>query len=286
MASLNSCQECSPAEVLHTSQDERSIGAHRASRVQRTSVWTLASWNVRTLRDVEGPIETARQGDDMQVVDERKIDQVVDELGRYKTDIAALQETKWFGEGVYRVGGSVVLAAGRPVPRAGAVRQRGEGIAIVLSGLAVGAWKAGGSCWKAWSSRLVTATLKVGSGRCDFLHVFSCYAPTYAASREEKDNFFDSLQQALSAVSSEECYVMLRDFNAHVGSRVSGDEEWWNERGPHGHGALNEAGRELLSFLSINEATVCNTWFEKKDIHKQTWQHPSPSRGTALIMPS
>ena len=90
--------------------------------------------------------ETARQGDDMQVVDEQKIDQVVDELGRYKTDIAALQETKWFGEGVYRVGGggggggrSVVLAAGRPVPRAGAVKQRGEGVAIVLSGLPVGA---------------------------------------------------------------------------------------------------------------------------------------------------
>ena len=105
MASLNSCQECSPAEVLHTSQDERSIGAHRASRVQRTLVWTLASWNVRTLQDVEGPIETARQGDNMQVVDEQKIDQVVDELGR---DIAALQETKWFGEGVYRVGGGVL----------------------------------------------------------------------------------------------------------------------------------------------------------------------------------
>ena len=103
-------------------------------------MWTLASWNVRTLLDVEGPIETARQGDDIQVV-EWKIDQVVDELGRYKVDIAALQETKWFGEDVYRVGESVVLAAGRPVPGPGVVRQRGEGVAIVLSGLAVGAWK-------------------------------------------------------------------------------------------------------------------------------------------------
>ena len=37
------------------------------------------------------------------------------------------------------MGESNVLAAGRPVPRAG----------VVLSGLAVGAWKAGGSCWKA-----------------------------------------------------------------------------------------------------------------------------------------
>ena len=65
MASLSSCQECSPAEALHTSQGERSFRAHRASRVQRSSVWVLASWNVRTLLDVEGPIETARQRDDM-----------------------------------------------------------------------------------------------------------------------------------------------------------------------------------------------------------------------------
>ena len=49
---------------------------------------------------------------------------------------------------------------------------------------------------------------------------------------------------------------------------------WWYERGPHGYGELNEAGKELLSFLSVNEATVCNTWFEKKAMQKQTWQHP------------
>ena len=49
---------------------------------------------------------------------------------------------------------------------------------------------------------------------------------------------------------------------------------WGQERDSHGHGVLNEARRELLSFLSNNEATVCNTWFPKRAIHKQTWQHP------------
>ena len=93
------------------------------------------------------------------------------------------------------------------------------------------------------------------------------------AAREEKDKFSDILQQALLVVPSEECLVMLGYFNTCVGSRVSGNEEWWYKRGPHGHGALNEAGRELLSFLSINEVTVCNTWFAK-NIHKQTWQQP------------
>ena len=37
---------------------------------------------------------------------------------------------------------------------------------------------------------------------------------------------------------------------------------------------MNDAGKELLSFLSLNEATACNTWFQKNDIYKCTWQHP------------
>ena len=37
---------------------------------------------------------------------------------------------------------------------------------------------------------------------------------------------------------------------------------------------MNEAGAELLHFLLLNEATICNTWFQKKNIHKETWQHP------------
>ena len=67
--------------------------------------------------------------------------------------------------------GNPVVAAGRSVP--------GPGVAIVLSGPAVGAWKEGGCRWKAWSSWLVTATLKVErGGGAEDLHVFSCYGPT------------------------------------------------------------------------------------------------------------
>ena len=280
MVLLTHRQGCSPAEDLHPSQGGRSLSAHRANQVRGFARWYLATWNVRTLLDVDGSIGTARQGSEageVSVVDERKIDQVVGELDRYKVVVGALQETKWFGSNVYRVGESVVLTAGREIPTGRGVRQRGEGVAIVLSGPAVHAWKSGGSKWRAWSSRLVIATLDVGGGNGGKLHVLSCYAPTFAASRDEKDAFFDTLQQALSAIPVNECYVMLGDFNARVGSRLEGDM-WWYERGPHGYGDLNEAGRELLTFLAINEATVCNTWFMKGDIRKQTWQHPKSKR--------
>ena len=119
--------------------------------------------------DFDGFIETARQGGEAceaSVVDERKIDQVV--LDKYRVVVAALQETKWFGSKVSKVGDSVVLTSGREVPIGSGVRQRGEGVAIVLAGPAVHAWKAGRCKWKAWSSRPVTATLDVGAA-CVFL---------------------------------------------------------------------------------------------------------------------
>ena len=53
---------------------------------------------------------------------------------------AGLQETKWFGNAMHKVGESIVLTAGWPMPSAGQSRQRGEGVAIVLSGPAVAAW--------------------------------------------------------------------------------------------------------------------------------------------------
>ncbi len=47
-------------------------------------VWVLATWNVRTLLDVDGSLETARHVHE--VADERK---VMDELRRYEVDTAA-----------------------------------------------------------------------------------------------------------------------------------------------------------------------------------------------------
>ncbi len=88
---------------------------------------------------------------------------------------------------------------------------------------------------------------------------------------------FGTLQQAISMVPSNEQYVILGDFNARVGSRGSNDV-----RGPHGTGESNEAGRELLTFLSIDEATECNTWFQ---LTSRPGSTPRQGNGTAFIMP-
>ena len=54
----------------------------------------------------------------------------------------------------------------------------------------------------------------------------------------------------------------------------SSRDPWGLVRGPHGHGSVNDAGKELLSFFNTYHVTVCNTWFQKKNIHLATWQHP------------
>jgi len=34
----------------------------------------------------------------------------------------------------------------------------------------------------------------------------------------------------------------------------------------------------LLTFCALNGLSVMNTWFEKSDIYKYTWQHPGSKR--------
>ena len=41
---------------------------------------------------------------------------------------------------------------------------------------------------------------------------------------------------------------------------------------------MNESGEALLSFCALNELVIMNTTFEKKDIHKYTWEHPGSKK--------
>ena len=86
----------------------------------------------------------------------------------------------------------------------------------MLSGVAVRAWREAGEQWKAWSQRLVSVRLQTGSRKRDTLHVLSCFAPTRAARRTEKDKFYNELQQALATIPSDQSYVILGDFNAEL----------------------------------------------------------------------
>ena len=131
-------------------------------------------------------------------------------------------------------------------------------------------------------SSLSMPALQVEEGMETKLHVVSCYAPTRSASRQVKDVFFQDLESILAAIPAGEKYVILGDFKAYVWSRECVGDRWRLVRGPHGYGVFNDAGKELLSFLSVHWATVCNTWFAKKAIHQQAWQHPKSKQWSCI----
>lgn len=229
---------------------------------------SAATWNVRSLVDVEGSLLTASRcrpetghsdtGPEPVHREERKIDLVVRQLQRLGLEAAGLQETLWFGKEVYNVGDSVVLTSGRPAPCPDSPCLRGEGVALVLRGLCRAAFVQGGCVWKAHSSRLLSASLTFVCGRNQRayrVHVAVAYAPTFARPRCEKTEFLAQLQTFLVSVPTNEHYIILGDFNARVGSAsrnlLPEEDEWRADRGPHGFGVMNPAGEELLTFLSL-----------------------------------
>ena len=125
------------------------------------------------------------------------------------------------------------------------------------------------------SSRVVSARLQFAlvDGSAKSFTLVCAYAPTYVASRTVKEKFFDDVQSVLYDFPPSDCCIVLGDFNTHVGSGQRGDE-WSDVRGTHGYNTINASGAELLSFAAFNQLCICNIWFPKRNIFKQTWQHP------------
>lgn len=79
MASLQSSLACSPVENLHTSQGGTPSNAHRRAK-QRCKAWYYGMWNVRSLVDNEGTVETARVSSEKSESEDRRIDLVIEQV--------------------------------------------------------------------------------------------------------------------------------------------------------------------------------------------------------------
>lgn len=72
----------------------------------------------------------------------------------------------------------------------------------------------------------MSASLQTGGGLGFRVHVVSCYAPTRAVNRDDKEAFLQKLDSIISTVPAKENYVNLGDFNAWLESMESVDEQW------------------------------------------------------------
>ena len=246
---------------------------------------------MRTLVEAEGSIATsvARPGARGVPVD-KKASFIIREFRKYRINIAGISETKWFGQDMYEVEGYTILHSGRPIPGDTDAVERNEGVGIVLDPQLKEAWRRAGEVWKGVSSRIVMVRVKLDDGygrqigwnisRPTYATIISVYAPTHRSSQGKKDEFYADLQKSLDGVDRNDVLLLLGDFNARVGSneKFTGMSSWDGVKGCHGVGKMNESGEALLSFCALNELVIMNTTFEKKDIHKYTWQHPGSKK--------
>ena len=131
------------------------------------------------------------------------------ELSKYNVDIAALSETRLADEGSLTedLGGYTFYWKGLSQEER---RIHGVGFAIRNSLL-----KSFHSAPIGISERLMKVRLPLSNNR--FATIFSCYAPTLAASAEDSDTFYELLDSELRMTPQSDKILVLDDFNARVG---------------------------------------------------------------------
>ena len=95
----------------------------------------------------------------------------------------------------------------------------------------------------------------------------SAYGPGSEKSEEERERFWEGLNECLSRFRENVNVVVLGDLNARVGDVPVG-----GVIGNHGVPGRNESGEELIGLCMERELIVGNTWFRKKRINKYTWE--------------
>ena len=97
------------------------------------------------------------------------------ELERYSTFVAAISETKWFGDNMYEVEDHVILHSGCWLLGKGETLKRGEGVGIVLSHdqVATKAWRESS---EEYGYRIITTRLKIsGTKHLFIIFSYACF---------------------------------------------------------------------------------------------------------------
>ena len=194
----------------------------------------LACWNLRTLVQGEGSVDTAVSRPDRGVAVDRKADSMVKELKKYSISVTGISETKWFGQEVFNVSNYTILNSGRPRPEQRERDERNEGVAIVLDPQMTDAWRAAGEERKAVSSRIVVVRVmseSTNSKQPVFITIISVYAPTHRSPQERKEEFYQDLQDMINSIRKDDFLLVIGDFNARVGASHSKEDRWYGTWG-------------------------------------------------------
>ncbi|XP_047483276.1 craniofacial development protein 2-like [Penaeus chinensis] len=181
--------------------------------------------------------------------------EIVDFMEKRKINIMCVQETKWKGAKAIELGNGFKLF------NTGTDRRR-NGVGIILDDnlkkevLSV----------KRSSDRIIWLRVDMGG---EIVNIVSAYAPQTGCNVEEKDEFYEELDDELREIPTSEKLWIGEDFNGLCGNDNVGKEEYI---GKHGVGVCNEAGEQFVDFAVRHSLRVVNTFFKKAERYKLTYR--------------
>ncbi|KAG7488682.1 hypothetical protein MATL_G00037740 [Megalops atlanticus] len=101
------------------------------------------------------------------------------------------------------------------------------------------------------------------------MNVVSAYAPQVGCEMEEKEEFWNELDEVVESAPKEERVVIGADFNGHVGEGNRGEEE---VMGRYGVKKRNVEGQMVVDFEKRMEMAVVNIYFKKREEHRVTYK--------------
>ncbi|KAI5735913.1 hypothetical protein M8J77_024198 [Diaphorina citri] len=174
--------------------------------------------------------------------------EIVDMMQKRRVDVLCIQETRWKGNKAKQ------LEEGYKIYYSGADARGRNGVGVILKRELVD-----NVCEvNRRNDRIMTMKLEVEG--CP-TRIVCVYAPQQGCEEEEKDNFWQELDQVMMEIPKEERIIAGGDFNGHVGRRGNDEER---VHGGWSYGERNDGGELMILMKNI----TVQMYFFRKDRQK------------------
>lgn len=195
----------------------------------------MATWNVRTM------LQAGR------------MQEIRNEMRLYKIDIIALQEIRWRGQGRIDKPDYTLLYSGSE----GKTGQLGTGFMMNT------AMKECLLEFEPQSNRICKIRLR---GKFRNITIISAHAPTNEKEDQEKESFYENLEEVYNRIPRYDMVILMGDFNAKIGKQ----DYQKQVTGPYTlHDTSNENGNMLIQLATRNRLIIKSTMCP----HKHTFRY-------------
>ena len=101
--------------------------------------------------------------------------------------------------------------------------------------------------------------------------IVQCYASTNDHGEDDKDQFYDALNETMNKIPSHDIAIVMGDMNAKIGDDNTDVQDIM---GKHSIGTINNNGERLLEICAENGLVIGGSLFPHKPIHKVAWLSP------------